>query len=51
MATDYDNDLPQTQSQSHNLEETFSQLEDNQPNAWGRLTNKQKNVKTVGKLI
>lgn len=51
MATDNDNDLPQTQSQSNNLEETFSQLDENTPDAWGRLVNKRKEMKTVGKLI
>lgn len=48
MATDNDNELPQTQSQSNNLDETFSQLDDNTPNAWGRLVNKLKKMRTVG---
>lgn len=48
MATDNDNELPQTQSQSNNLDETFSQLDENTPNAWGRLANKLKKMRTVG---
>lgn len=51
MASDNDYELPQTQSQSNILDETFSQLEDNSPDAWGRLVNKSKLLEIVGKLI
>lgn len=51
MASDNDYDLPQTQSQSNNLDETFSQLDDSSPDAWGRLINKSKLLKIVGMSI
>lgn len=50
MAAEQDSELPQTQSQSNNLDETFSQLDENGPDAWGRLIHKYKSLKTVGRL-
>lgn len=50
MTSENDYELPQTQSQSNNLDETFSQLDENCPEAWGRLTNKNRALRTVGAL-
>lgn len=51
MASENDYELPQTQSQSNNLDETFSQLEESSPDAWGRLVNKNKALKIVGMFV
>lgn len=51
MAAESETDLPQTQSQSNNLDETFSQLDENGPDAWGRLVHKYKTLRTVGKRL
>lgn len=51
MTSENDYELPQTQSQSNNLDETFSQLDENKPDAWGRLINKNKALKVVGMLM
>lgn len=49
MASDEENDLPQTQSQSHNTEEQFSQNAEEGNDAWGRLMAKNKSFNTVGR--
>lgn len=49
MASDEENDLPQTQSQSHNTDEqVFSQNADDGNDVWGRLVAKHKSFINVG---
>lgn len=48
MAQQEDSDLPQTQSQSHPLDEIFSQDVDDGKDVWGRLIAKHKSFQNVG---
>lgn len=48
MAQQEDSDLPQTQSQSHPLDEIFSQDADDGKDVWGRLIAKHKSFQNVG---